>query len=71
MSPNRNIGGQSTSHKNKYDENNYLTEDQARHIYKKEKSGNIININTLGKEIEQDSELNKLDGTSGDINPYR
>ena len=31
------IGGQSRS--NKYKENKYLTEDQARHIYKKVKSG--------------------------------
>ena len=31
---NANIGGQSTSHKNKYDGNKYLTEDKARHIYK-------------------------------------
>ena len=46
-------------------------EDQARHVYKKVESGNIINMNTLKPEIEQDQELNKLDGTSGDINPYR
>ena len=31
----------------------------------------MININTLQEEIEQDQELNKLDDTSGDINPYR
>ena len=46
-------------------------EKQARHVYKKVESGNIININTLKKEIEQDWELSKLDDTSRDINPYR
>ena len=49
-----NIGGQITSHKNKYKQNKYLTEDQTRHVYKKIESGNIININTLKQEIEQD-----------------
>ena len=46
-------------------------EDQARHVYRKVESGNIININTLKQEIEQDQELNKLDDRSRDINPYR
>ena len=50
---------------------NFLTEDQARHICKKVESGTIININTLKQEIDQDEELNRLDDTSGDINPYR
>ena len=50
---------------------NFLREYQARHAYKKVESGNIININTLKQEIDQDQELNRLDGTSGDINPYR
>ena len=68
---NTNIVGQTTSYKIKYNENKYLTEDQARHVYKKIESGNIININTLKQEIEQDQQLNKLDDTSGDINPYR
>ena len=39
-------------------ERNFLTEDQARHMYKKVESGNIINID-------------RLDDTSKDINPYR
>ena len=51
--------------------NKYLTEDHARHVYKNVESGNIININTLKQEIEQDQELNRLDDTHGDINPYR
>ena len=51
---NTNMGGQTTSHKIKYNKNKYLTEDQARHVYKKVESGNIININTLKQEMKQD-----------------
>ena len=51
---NANIGGQIRSNKYKYSKNKYLTEDQARHIYKKVESGNIIYINTLTQEIDQD-----------------
>ena len=68
---NVNVGGQIRSDKHKYKENKYLTEDQARHIYKKVEPGNIIDINTLKQEIDQDQELNRPDDTSGDINPYR
>ena len=70
MPLNANIDEQITSHKNKYYKNKYLTEDQARHVYRKVESGNIININTLKQEIEQDQEINRLDDTSRDINPY-
>ena len=69
MPLNTNIGGQTTSYK--YRENKYLTEDQARHIYKKVESRDIINISTIKQEIDQDWELNRLDDTNGDINPYR
>ena len=57
--------------KYKYKENKYLTEDQARHVYKKVESGNIININTLKQEIDQEQELNRLDDINRDITPYR
>ena len=50
------IGGEITTHKNKYKENKYLTGDKARHVYKKVESGNIININPLMQDIEQDQE---------------
>ena len=71
MSLNANIGGHNTYHRSQHNKNKYLTEDQARHVYKKVGSGNIINTNTLKQEIEQDLELNRLDDTSKDINPYR
>ena len=31
----------------------------------------IINVSTMKQQIDQDQELNKLDDTSRDINPYR
>ena len=66
---NTNIGGQSKPNKNK--EMRHLTEDQAKHIYKKVESRNVINIGTVKQETDQDWELNRLDDTSGDINPYK
>ena len=45
---NANIGGQITpDNKYEYKESNYLMEKQARHIYKKVESGNIIIINMV------------------------
>ena len=61
------MGGQSKPIKDK--EIKYLTEDQAKHIYKKVESGSVINVDTIKQEIDQD--LNRLDDTSGDINPYQ
>ena len=66
---NENIGGKSKLMED--GETSYLTEDQARHIYKKIELGNIININTVKWEVDQDQELNRLDDISGDINPCR
>ena len=52
---NTNIGRQITpDNKYEYKESKYQTEEQARHVYKKVESGNIININTVKQEIEQD-----------------
>ena len=71
MSLNANIGRQITpENKNKHKDGEYLMEEQARHIYKKVESGDIINTSTLRQEIKQDWELSRLDNTSGDINPY-
>ena len=40
-------------------------------MYKKVESGSIINTDTLWQEIEQEWELNRIDNTSRDVNPYR
>ena len=71
MPLNTNIGGHIRSDKHKYKENKYLTEEQGRHVYRKVESGNKININALKQKIEQEQELNMLDDTSGDSDPYR
>ena len=49
----------------------YLTRDQARHIYKKVETGEIINVDMMKHEIEQEKQLNRMDDDSGEINPYR
>ena len=69
MPLNANIGGKPKSLQ--IQDRNFLTEDQARHVYRKVESGNVINIDTLKQEIDQDEELNRLDDTSRYINPYR
>ena len=53
MPLNANIDGQIRSDKHKYKENKYITKEQARHVYKKVESSNIINVNTLKQEIEK------------------
>ena len=72
MPLNTNIGGQNTpDNKYKYKESKSLMEEQARYLYKKVESCNIININTPKQEIVQYWELNRLDDKSGEVIPYR
>ena len=66
-----NIGGQIVQNNYAHKESKYLSEEQARHVYKKVESGGTIDTNTLKQEIERVQELSRLDDTSGDINPYR
>ena len=49
----------------------YLTRDQARHIYKKVETKGIINIDTVKHEIEQEKQLSRMDNASGEVNPYK
>ena len=44
---------------------------KADYIYRKVEVGSLINKNTMKEEIDQDVELDKMDDTSGDKNPYR
>ena len=48
-----------------------LTREQASYIYKKVESVETINIDTIQQEIEQEEQLNKIDDTNGETNPYR
>ena len=44
---------------------------QVNFVYKKTKSGEVINTETLQQELEYERQLNKIDDTSGDKNPYK
>ena len=48
---NANIGGQTKP--DRYNETKYLTEDQARYIYKKVELGNVTDIGTIKKGMDQ------------------
>ena len=48
-----------------------MTEEQTRYVYRKTESGGIINTDTLCQEIEQERQLNRIDDTSGETNPYK
>ena len=63
------IGGQINN--NKPSASQYLTKEQAKHVYKKTESGDIINTEILHQEIEQERQLNRTDDASGDTNPYK
>ena len=49
----------------------FLTREQARYIYRKVETWEIINTDMIEQEIEQEKQLNKIDDTSGEINPYQ
>ena len=68
------LGGENTNRKITKDENidkGYLTTKQSNYIYRKVESGNLINKNIMRQEIYQNIELDKMDNTSSDENPYR
>ena len=48
-----------------------LTREQTRYIYKKIETGEIINTDLIEQEVEQERQLDKMDDTSGETNPYR
>ena len=49
----------------------FLTREQARHIYRKVETGTIINTDMIEQEIEQEKQLNKIDHTNRETNPYK
>ena len=56
---------------NKPKTSQYLTQEQARYVYKKKESEGIVNTDMLCQEIEQEGQLNRIDNTNGETNPYR
>ena len=68
------LGGENTNRKISMGENTdkrYLTTKEANYIHRKVEAGNLINKYTMRQEIDQGIELDKMDNTSGDENPYR
>ena len=68
LSLNTKIGGEVRYTKD--NEAIYLMNDQARHIYKKVETGNVINVDKIKQKIGQDQDVDRMEDTSGEINPY-
>ena len=49
----------------------FLTREQTRYIYRKIETGEIINTDAIEQEIEQERQLDKMDDTSRETNPYK
>ena len=49
----------------------YLTREQAKHVYKKVETGQTINVDTMKLELEQEKQLNQMDDDNGEENPYK
>ena len=52
------IGGQSRGNWLPPTVGQYLTREQAKHIYKKVETGQTINVDTMKLDIEQEKQLN-------------
>ena len=48
-----------------------MIREQANVVYKKTGSGEMINTETLQQELEHERQLNKVDDTSVETNPYK
>ena len=48
-----------------------MTREQAHLVYKKTESGEIIHTETTQQELEFERQLDMIDDTSGDTNPYK
>ena len=49
----------------------FLTREQAKSIYRKIETGEMINTDTIEQEMEQEKQLSKIDDTNGETNPYQ
>ena len=48
-----------------------MTREQANFVNKKTESGEMINTEILQQELEHERQLNRIDDTNGDTNPYK
>ena len=62
------IGGQTNHHKPKVGQ--FLTREQTNYVYKKVEKAKMINTDTIQQEIEQEKQLNRMDDTNIETNPY-
>ena len=49
----------------------FSTREQTRYIYKKIDTGEMINTDMIEQEIEEERQLDKMDDTSRETNPYK
>ena len=49
----------------------YLTREQVNFVYKRTELGEVINTETLQQELEHKRQLNKIDDTSKETNPFK
>ena len=49
----------------------FPTRKQTRYIYRKVEIGELINTDMIKQEIEQEKQLNRIDDTSRETNPYK
>ena len=48
-----------------------MIREQANFVYRETESDEMINTETLQQELEHKKQLNKIDDTNGDTNPYK
>ena len=48
-----------------------MTREQANYVYKKTELGEVINTETLQQKLEHERQLNRMDDTNGETNPYK
>ena len=49
----------------------YLTRDQTKYIYKKVETGEMMNTDMIQQEIEEEKQLDRIDDTNRETNPYK
>ena len=48
-----------------------MSREQTNYVYKKTELGEVVNTDTLQKELEHERQLNRLDDTNRVTNPYK
>ena len=62
------IGGQVNNRSNV---GQYFTREQTDFVYKKTELGEVMNTETLQQELEHEKQLNRIDDTIRETNPYK